>query len=185
MNALVDRACILALYRASQAGVTIDLQIRGICCLRPGLPGVSETITVTSIVGRFLEHARIYYFRNGGEEEALVGSADLMPRNLDRRVEILFPVQDKRLLTALVEEILMVHLRDTAKARKLLPDGTYCRVLPKDGEDPLDTQQWMIDHRGQWYPLVEKDEVLQKFSPLSVPPPTGMAAVRTRNRVKR
>ena len=185
MNALVDRACILALYRASQAGVRIDLQVRGICCLRPGLPGISETITVTSIVGRFLEHARIYYFWNGGDEEVLVGSADLMPRNLDRRVEILFPIQDKRLLAAIVGEILKVHLRDTAKARKLLPDGTYCRVLPKEGDTPFDTQQWMIDHRGQWYPQVEKDEGLQTFSQFFVPPPIGTAQVRTKKKVKR
>ncbi|WP_440950185.1 polyphosphate kinase 1 [Methanosphaerula subterraneus] len=185
LNALVDRACILALYRASQAGVRIDLQVRGICCLRPGLPGISETITVTSIVGRFLEHARIYYFRNGGDEEVLVGSADLMPRNLDRRVEILFPIQDPRLLAAIVGEILKVHLRDTAKARKLLPDGTYCRVLPEDGDAPFDTQQWMIDHRGAWYPPMERDEVLQNFSPLSGPPPAGAGSVRTKRKGKR
>jgi len=185
MNALVDRACILALYRASQAGVRIDLQVRGICCLRPGLPGISETITVTSIVGRFLEHARIYYFRNGGDEEVLVGSADLMPRNLDRRVEILFPIQDPRLLAAIVGEILQVHLKDTVKARKLLPDGTYRRVLPEDGDAPFDTQQWMIDHRGAWYPPMERDEVLQNFSPLSMPPPTGAGSVRTKRKGKR
>ncbi|MFZ1802755.1 MAG: polyphosphate kinase 1, partial [Nitrospira sp.] len=91
MNALVDAQCIQALYLASQAGVKIDLQVRGICCLRPGLPGISETITVTSVVGRFLEHARIYYFRYGGQNEVLMGSADLMPRNLDHRVEVVFP----------------------------------------------------------------------------------------------
>src|SRR6476659_1265850 len=113
MNALVDKPCIQALYRASQAGVKIDLQVRGICCLRPGVPGVSDNITVTSIVGRFLEHARIFYFRNGGEEEVLVGSADLMPRNLDRRVEVLFPVESNSLRHTLLDRILRVHLRDT------------------------------------------------------------------------
>ncbi|NIP14393.1 MAG: polyphosphate kinase 1, partial [Pseudomonadales bacterium] len=112
MNHLVDKACIKALYQASQAGVKVDLQVRGICCLRPGVPGVSESISVTSIVGRFLEHPRIYYFRNGGEEEMLLGSADLMPRNLDRRVEQLFPMEDPDLRESLYEHILRVHLKD-------------------------------------------------------------------------
>ena len=134
MNALVDKPCIQALYRASQAGVKVDLQVRGICCLRPGVPGVSETITVTSIVGRFLEHSRIYYFRNGGEGEILLGSADLMPRNLDNRVEILFPVEDPHLRNALCDHILSVHLRDNVKSRRLLPDGSYERIHPKDGK---------------------------------------------------
>ncbi len=125
MNALVDRACIYALYRASQAGVKIDLQVRGMCCLRPGVPGLSETITVTSIVGRFLEHARIYYFRNGGDEELFLGSADLMPRNLDRRVETVFPIESPHLRHRILHEILEVHLRDTVQSRRLLSDGTY------------------------------------------------------------
>lgn len=150
MNALVDKACIQALYRASQAGVKIDLQVRSICCLRPGVPGLSETITVTSIVGRFLEHARIYYFRNGGNEEMLLGSADLMPRNLDRRVEILWPVEDARLREALRRHILDVHLRDTVKARRLLPDGSYERVRPDPKKPPLNSQAWLIEHRGAW-----------------------------------
>jgi polyphosphate kinase len=143
MNALVDRACIYALYRASQAGVKIDLQVRGMCCLRPGVPGLSETINVTSIVGRFLEHARIYYFRNGGDEELLLGSADLMPRNLDRRVETVFPIESPRLRGRILHEILEVHLKDTAQARTLLPDGTYERVSA-NGAVPLNSQEWMM-----------------------------------------
>jgi len=150
MNALVDRRCIQALYRASQAGVKVDLQVRGICCLRPGVPGVSENIAVTSVVGRFLEHPRIYYFRNGGEEELLLGSADLMPRNLYRRVEQLFPIEDPDLRESVYEHILCVHLRDNMQARRLLPDGRYERVRPKEGEPELNSQLWMIEHRGLW-----------------------------------
>lgn len=150
LNALVDKACIQALYRASRKGVRIDLQVRGICCLRPQIKGLSENIRVTSIVGRFLEHPRIFWFRNGGNEEILLGSADLMPRNLDRRVEILFPVGDRVLATALRDRILHVHLEDTAKARMLLQDGTYCRVRPKTGAAALNAQHEMIEARGSW-----------------------------------
>ncbi len=128
MNALVDGAVIRALYRASQAGVPIELVIRGICCLRPGLPGVSESIRVRSIVGRYLEHSRIFYFANGGAPEIFLGSADWMPRNFDRRVEVLFPVEDKALKQRLIDEILAVTLLDDAKARVLRRDGTYARV---------------------------------------------------------
>jgi polyphosphate kinase len=151
MNALVDKPCIQALYRASQAGVKVDLQVRGICCLRPGVPGVSENITVSSIVGRFLEHPRIYYFRNGGEEEVLLGSADLMPRNLDNRVENLFPVEDPHLRDALRDHILGVHLEDNVQARRMLPDGGYERVHPQDDEAALNSQLWMVEHRGVWH----------------------------------
>ncbi len=150
MNSLVDKTCIQALYRASQAGVRVDLQVRGICCLRPGVPGVSDNVTVTSVVGRFLEHPRIYYFRNGGHEELLLGSADLMPRNLDRRVEQLFPVEDPDLRESVYEHILCVHLQDNMQARHLLPDGCYERVVPQEGEPELDSQTWMIEHRGLW-----------------------------------
>jgi polyphosphate kinase len=150
INALVDKDCIQALYRASQAGVKVDLQVRNMCCLRPGLPGVSDNVAVTSIVGRFLEHPRIFYFRNGGEEEVLLGSADLMPRNLDRRVEQLFPVEDPNLRDSLVQHVLQVHLRDNMQARRLLRDGTYERVHPQEGEPELNSQLWMIEHRGLW-----------------------------------
>lgn len=151
MNALVDPECIAALYRASRAGVKIDLQVRGICCLRPGIPGASENIEVTAIVGRFLEHARIYYFRNGGDEEVYLGSADLMPRNLDRRVEILFPVCDPKIRSAIVNTIILVQWNDTEKLRVLQPDGTYCRASPVPGQEPVNAQAWLLEHRGSWY----------------------------------
>jgi len=150
MNQLVDKPCIKALYRASQAGVKVDLQVRGICCIRPGVPRISENITVTSIVGRFLEHPRIYYFRNNGDEEILLGSADLMPRNLDRRVEQLFPVEDPRLKSALRDQILNTHLRDNVQSRRLLPNGEYERVQSNGNEGALNSQLWMIKNRGVW-----------------------------------
>jgi polyphosphate kinase len=112
---------------------------------------VSENIDVTSIVGRFLEHARIYYFRNGGDEEILTGSADLMPRNLYRRVETLFPVEDPALKTALRDQILKTHLKDNVKARRMLPDGSYQWVQPQDDEPEIDSQMWLIEHRGVWH----------------------------------
>jgi len=146
MNSLVDTRCIQALYRASQAGVRINLQVRGICCLRPGLPGISETITVTSVVGRFLEHARIYYFRHGGQNEVLIGSADLMPRNLDHRVEVIFPVEHPRWREIIINDIIGVGLRDNVQARRLLADGTYSRVQPVDGEAVVNSQEWLLNH---------------------------------------
>jgi polyphosphate kinase len=151
MNSLVDNHCIEALYRASRAGVKIDIQARGICCLRPGIPGISDNITVTSIVGRFLEHPRIYYFRNGGDEEILLGSADLMPRNLYRRVETLFPIEDEKIKISLRDEILFVHLRDNVKARRMLPDGNYEAVTRGEGEESMNSQEWMIKNRGIWH----------------------------------
>jgi polyphosphate kinase len=151
MNALVDPTCIAALYAASQAGVKVDLQVRGICCLRPGLPGISDNIRVTAIVSRFLEHARIYYFRNGGDEEVYLGSADLMPRNLDRRVEVVFPVQNPALRKAIIETILPVQLGDNVKSRLMQPDGTYTRIVPGPSEESLNAQSWLVEHRGVWY----------------------------------
>jgi len=150
-NALEDGECIQALYRASMAGVTVDLNVRGFSCLRPGVAGVSDRIRVVSIVDRFLEHARIYYFRNGGDPEVLLGSADLRPRNLDRRVEILFPVKDPGIRDAIVSTILQVHLADSVKARELHNDGTYTRVVPPPGTVPLRSQEWLIEHRGIWH----------------------------------
>ncbi len=144
MNSLVDKSMIRKLYRASQAGVRVDLNVRGMCCLRPGVPGVSETISEKSIVGRFLEHSRIYWFRNGGEEEVLLGSADLMPRNLNRRVEILFPVLDRGIVGQIKDEILGTYLADNVKARVLHADGGWERLRPGDGEAPLDAQEVFV-----------------------------------------
>jgi polyphosphate kinase len=151
MNALVDYECILALYRASQAGVKVDLQVRGICCLRPSIAGTSENITVSAIVGRFLEHARIYYFRNNGEDEIFLSSADLMPRNLDRRVEVLFPVTDPAIKKALLSIILDIELRDNQQLRLMSGAGTYVRKHPGTGEAPVDSQSWFLEHKGIWY----------------------------------
>ena len=150
MNALVDESCIQALYKASQAGVQIDLLVRGICCLRPGLPGLSETIRVTSIVGRFLEHCRVYYFHNGGDEEIYLGSADLMPRNLNGRVEVLFPVDDRELATAVRNDILMRQLEDTLKAHVLQPDGSYHKRQPGGDEEPLNSQEDLLEGHCSW-----------------------------------
>lgn len=145
-NSLVDGDFIRHLYRASQAGVKIDLIVRGICGLRPGIPGVSENIQVMSIVGRFLEHSRIYYFHNDGDPAIYMGSADLMPRNLDRRVEVLFPIEDPALQREVVENILAICLRDTAKSHILQSDGSYIprRFLIDDGSTLFDSQGWFL-----------------------------------------
>jgi polyphosphate kinase len=139
MNALVDEDIIRALYAASQAGVRIRLNVRGICCLRPGLKGVSETIEVVSIVDRFLEHARIYHFRNGGDEQVYLASADWMPRNLDMRVELLFPVEAAE-GRAKVLQALEAAFQDNVKARRLQADGSYKRRRPAKGEEPFRMQ---------------------------------------------
>jgi polyphosphate kinase len=145
-NALVDEHLIRLLYEASQAGLKVDLIVRGVCCLRPGVPGVSENITVKSIVGRFLEHSRIFYFHNNGNEEIYLGSADLMPRNLDRRVEVLFPVEDPRLLRHIREEILDIYLSDSDKARDMQADGHYLRCEPT--AEPLNSQKYFMTHKA-------------------------------------
>jgi polyphosphate kinase len=150
MNALVDEWFIRLLYEASQAGVKIDLLVRGICCLRPGIPGISESIRVTSIIGRFLEHSRIFYFNNGGDEEIYLGSADMMPRNLYRRVEVVFPVEDQRLLRFLRDEVLARYLADCIKARYMQPDGTYMRCQHKHTEECMNAQYSFIGHKPPW-----------------------------------
>ena len=146
MNALVDRDIIQALYRASQAGVKIDLLVRGICCLRPQWPGLSENITVRSIVDRFLEHSRLFYFENGGRPEMWAGSADWMPRNFFRRVEAVFPIEDARLRRRLQQELLAIPLADNVKAWRLKPDGSYERVSAA-GEPPR-RSQWEFMQRA-------------------------------------
>ncbi|HSE47874.1 MAG TPA: hypothetical protein VLA96_01565, partial [Terriglobales bacterium] len=128
MNSLIDTDVIRALYRASQAGVEIDLIVRGMCALRPGVRGVSDHIRVRSIVGRFLEHSRVFYFANAGDEEVFLSSADWMPRNLYERVELMFPVRDPLLRQRLRQEVLDIYLADTEKARVLRSDGRYHRV---------------------------------------------------------
>ncbi len=163
-NAVVDRRMIRLLYEASQAGVHIDLIVRGICSLRPGLPGVSENIRVISILGRFLEHSRIYYFHNGGEPEILLGSADLMPRNLNRRVEVLFPVEHGEHQRYLCDDVLAVYLRDNTSARLMQPDGTYRRMRPEGEQNAVNVQRWLLEERlpGNRHPVrVTLAEVLE------------------------
>jgi polyphosphate kinase len=134
MNALLDKNIIAALYRASQAGVEIDLLVRGMCALRPGVRGISDRIRVRSIVGRFLEHSRIFYFANGGQDEVYLSSADWMPRNLYERVEVMFPVKDPMLRNRITHEILSAYLADSIKARVLRKDGTYVRAWQAAGK---------------------------------------------------
>jgi polyphosphate kinase len=141
LNAISDAGIVQALYRASRAGVPIELMVRGMCVLRPGIPGVSETIRVSSIVGRFLEHSRMFVFLNGGEREVFVGSADWMGRNLDRRVETVVPVLDQALGDVICTEIMDVLLADNVKARMLRPDGSYERRSVLPGEQRVDSQQ--------------------------------------------
>ncbi|MCB8943424.1 MAG: polyphosphate kinase 1 [Ardenticatenaceae bacterium] len=149
-NSLVDGKVIRALYKASQAGVQIDLIIRGFCCLRPGIKGVSENIRVRSIVGRFLEHSRIYYFHNQGKPVLYLGSADPMPRNIDRRVEVLFPIEDPVMQKDIVHNILNPYLQDTAKAYILQADGSYMRQSERvaEGHPLFNSQLWFLNGRN-------------------------------------
>ena len=148
MNSIVDPEVIRALYSASQAGVRIQLVVRGICCLRPGVPGVSENISVRSVVGRFLEHSRAFYFRHGGADSLYIGSADWMQRNLNRRVESVVPIEDGRLRRKIMQ-VLELMLRDNVKARELGPDGRYCRVKRKSGQHRLNAQERLLELSAQ------------------------------------
>jgi polyphosphate kinase len=140
LNSLVDRQTIEALYRASQAGVPIDLMIRGICCLRPGLPGISENIRVSSVVDRFLEHSRILVFGDGPKQQIFLSSADWMPRNFERRVEVMFPLEDEELRRRIMEEIIPAYMNDNRRARILNADGTYSRPVPAADQPPHRSQ---------------------------------------------
>ena len=145
-NRLADKQMIMKLYEASQAGVQIDLIIRGICMLRPGVPGLSETIRVRSVVGRFLEHSRIFYFENGGQEEVYIGSADLMSRNLKHRIEVVAPIRNPVIKTYLRDIVLETYLRDNVKARELHPDGSYRHVNTSEDGKRFDSQVFFIGH---------------------------------------
>jgi polyphosphate kinase len=145
VNALVDKMLIRALYRASQAGVKVDLIVRGACCLRPRVPGWSENIRVISVVGRFLEHSRIYAFGQGGAHAVYLGSADLMERNLDHRVEVVFPVEDEQWAGAIRDAIVPAYFRDTVNAWELTAEGSYRRIKPALGEEPFDVHVWLMD----------------------------------------
>jgi len=173
LNALEDKGMCKALYQASQAGVKILLNVRGICCLRPGVQGLSETIHVRSIVDRFLEHARIYYFANGGHEEIYLGSADWMKRNLDHRLEILFPIRDAAIRQRLIR-ILDVYFMDNVKARELLPDGKY-RAVPQNGA-PIRAQERLYEDAVAAAQAAE--HTAYRFRPLTRTKPDGIAAVR-------
>ncbi len=149
VNGILEPMVVQACYRASQAGVKIDLVCRGICALRPGVPGVSDNIRVISIVDRFLEHSRIFYFGNAGDPQVYVGSADWMDRNLSRRVEVVFPVEVPELKRRLIDEILAVSLADNVKARELMSDGTYRRVTPAEGQPRLRSQERFLELAAQ------------------------------------
>jgi polyphosphate kinase len=161
MNSLADPKIIRALYKASQAGVRIQLLVRGICCLRPGVPGVSDHIEVSSIVGRFLEHSRVFYFRNGGEEEIYIGSADLMSRNIDHRVEVLAPIREPAMIRHLRDNVLSVYLADNVKARDMNTTGVYTR-RKSGAKSKVNSQEWFIRQRREPPKKHERDRARRK-----------------------
>ncbi len=183
INSLVDEDLIEHLYEASTAGVKIDLIVRGICCLRPGLRGVSENIRVISVVGRFLEHSRIFYFANNGKPNVYLGSADWMPRNFYRRVEVCFPVEDPVLRNQIIDEMLPAFLNDRIKARELQPDGSYLRLKPIPGQKPGQAQLFFRKQaRDRTLPPVKQSAspaTTRRLIPLERPPGTEAPAVRT------
>jgi polyphosphate kinase len=147
MNALIDPGMIQLLYEASQAGVKVDLLVRGMCSLRPGVKGLSDHIKVISIVGRYLEHSRIYYFMNGGKEEIYLGSADMMQRNLNHRVEVVFPVEKPAHIRFLRDDVLHAYLKDNVRARVMQEDGSYLRLAPEKEAKAQDIQDWLMKNR--------------------------------------
>ena len=150
VNAIVDRRFIGLLYEASQAGVKVDLLVRSMCCLIPGIKGVSDNIRVVSIVGRYLEHSRLYYFHNGGKEEIYTGSADLMTRNLDHRVEVVFPIENTEQVRYLRDKILEAYLKDNLRGRVMRENGTYVRLKPQGDDKAVDVQELLMNnYRGK------------------------------------
>jgi polyphosphate kinase len=169
MNSLLEQAVIEALYSASRAGVQIDLIVRGICSLRPGIPGVSENIRVRSVVGRFLEHSRIFYFANGGEDEIYCGSADWMPRNLFERCEVVFPIRDAQIRHRIRHEILAAYMADTAKSRMETAGGEYPRVRTPEGKH-FSAQDFLIR-------VAEGRDSIDNIPPPASEPEPGFAVV--------
>jgi polyphosphate kinase len=180
MNALLDKNIIMALYRASQAGVDIDLMVRGMCALRPGVRGVSDRIQVRSIVGRFLEHSRIFHFANGGQEEIYLSSADWMPRNLYERVEVMFPLKDELHSDRVRHEILDAYLADNLKSRLLLKDGSYVRSWQAEGKRKPPAGASAFSAQDFLLALAEGKQL-----PEGIPVPTPRRARRTALRKER